>query len=160
MANIKKFSLTLDEVLERASQLSGKSQDADLVRWLGVSKSSLNNWKSRGTIPFKTLVPVLLEKGVSLDWFFAPEQALRRPNIDNEVLAEQIARYGSAGTASFVHLPGIIQELTEVLQTAGAPVGQRQLNEMLALYRVLEDEPETRTKVLQVLARVFADEAA
>ncbi|WP_194757300.1 helix-turn-helix domain-containing protein [Aliidiomarina indica] len=139
--------------------LSGKTQDADLVRWLGVSKSSLNNWKSRGTIPFKTLVPVLIEKGVSLDWFFAPDQALRRPDIDQQALAEQITRYGGAESKDFVRLPGIIQELTEILQTAGAPVEQRQLNEMIALHRVLEDEPKTRNKVLRVLAQVFADEA-
>ncbi|TRW49388.1 bacteriophage CI repressor [Aliidiomarina halalkaliphila] len=159
MANIKKFSLTLDEVLRRASELSGKSQDADLVRWLGVSKSSLNNWKSRGTIPFKTLVPVLINKGVSLDWFFAPDQALRRPDISEGALAEQMTRYGAAESDDFVRLPGIIQELTETLQAAGAPVQQRQLNEMVALYRVLEDDPQTRTKVIGVLAKVFAEEA-
>ncbi|RUO31406.1 helix-turn-helix domain-containing protein [Aliidiomarina sanyensis] len=154
MANSKKFSLTLADVLQRAAQASGKSQDADLGRWLGVSKSSMNNWKVRGTIPYKSVVPALVEHRVSLDWFFAPDVAFRRPTIDYD----KILAAGPSGIAEKLSdIPSIVEHLTHVLQERGALVNERNLNYLYAVYTAVHDASE-RERAIHGLATVLADD--
>ena len=84
---------TLDDYIERLGRISGETKIAGILRWLGVSSSSYANWVRRGTIPYKTIVNALLERNISLNWFFAPYQRLDVPVLRDESVQEGALTY-------------------------------------------------------------------
>ncbi|RUO41418.1 hypothetical protein CWE22_04420 [Pseudidiomarina aestuarii] len=89
----------LEECMYRLRLLSGEHKISHVMRWLGVSATTYANWKRRGNVNYSTLVEGLLRNGISLDWFFAPNQRLHypqpgelgevRPGYDNRVFVDK-----------------------------------------------------------------------
>lgn len=87
----KELEIDLDMVVRRLEVIVGSDKQVDIVRWLGVNLSSMNNWKRRGTVPYKAIVEALLAKGISLDSFFAPNNTLKTPEA---LLLHETLDYG------------------------------------------------------------------
>lgn len=79
--NSKQALPDLDECMERLKAVSGCSQTAKALRWLGLSPTTYANWKRR-KVNYGALAKGLLLRGISLDWFFAPHVDLRYPGPD------------------------------------------------------------------------------
>ncbi|MCC5855921.1 MAG: helix-turn-helix domain-containing protein [Idiomarina sp.] len=88
--------MSLASLMERLGKISGERNVAGIMRWMGVSPSSYGNWRRRDTIPYKALVEVLLEKGISLDVFFSPQQPLAIPS---ELVLGEAQSYGKTDAA-------------------------------------------------------------
>lgn len=91
---IKSHVLDLDLVMERLSLLANDKRPTVIMRWMGIGESTYTNWYRNGSVPYAVIVKTLLEKGISLDAFFAPEQRLAVP--DQLILAEQARAYSGA----------------------------------------------------------------
>ncbi|HLV48344.1 MAG TPA: hypothetical protein VKY35_04710 [Aliidiomarina sp.] len=91
---IKSLEIDLDLVMKRLALLANSERPTEIMRWMGVGSSTYTNWKRNGSVPYRTIVCVLLEKGISLDAFFAPEERLAVP--DELILAEQSRTYNEA----------------------------------------------------------------
>ena len=108
MSNSNSIDLTLEVILQRLALITGGATDAAIVQHLGLSKSAINNWRSRGTVPYKTLMLHLVEAGYSLDWFFAPNRTLKVPTAAltpaaQALLAEQTTDYTVAAKEGVNH---------------------------------------------------------
>lgn len=62
-----KKSLAID-VVARLMKLTNSKKDGDLANALGVPKSNISNWRSRGSIPLDECLEIATEKKISLDW--------------------------------------------------------------------------------------------
>lgn len=113
----------LEECMYRLRLLSGEHKIAHVMRWLGVSSTTYANWKRRGKVNYSTLVEGLLRNGISLDWFFAPNQRLHypqpgelgevRPGYDNRVFVDKTLA-GLALAEPILKLNGVpINETTQ-----------------------------------------------
>lgn len=56
------------DVLARLAQALGAESETALAEKLGVPRSTLGSWKSRGSIPYAECVTVAERNGLSLDW--------------------------------------------------------------------------------------------
>ncbi|WP_165924682.1 helix-turn-helix domain-containing protein [Lysobacter sp. N42] len=86
--------MDLDTVMRRLEIIVGSDKQVDIVRWLGVNLSSINNWKRRGTVPYKAIVEALLARNISLDSFFAPSNSLHAPEA--LLLHETLSYHGKS----------------------------------------------------------------
>lgn len=69
MSTIKsKYSLTLDDILQRVRDIESVEKSADVARSLGVSGSQVSNWEKRGTIPFEKLFWYTIDKEIHFEW--------------------------------------------------------------------------------------------
>lgn len=66
-------------VLARLHQVFGTETQTQLARELGQVPHSISNWHKRGAIPASTVLPVLVEAGVSLDFVFFGIGSRRQP---------------------------------------------------------------------------------
>ncbi len=89
---IKSIDMDLSIVMERLALLAGSERPTAIMRWMGLGSSTYTNWKRNGSVPYRIIVCTLLNKGISLDAFFSPEQRLTVP--DQLILAEQARTYG------------------------------------------------------------------
>lgn len=76
---IKNDPINLDEAMERLGFLAGTDRPTVIMRWMGLGSSTYTNWRRNKSVPYEKIVQVLLEKGISLDAFFAPGELLSAP---------------------------------------------------------------------------------
>lgn len=65
-----KSKLDFLKVMERLKSALKLSSDAELSRILGMSASNFSNRKASNSFPFDAVVPVCIDKAISLDWIF------------------------------------------------------------------------------------------
>ena len=101
---------TSSEVFDRLKKALSLNSDVELAERLGVSKSGLNGYRVRDTIPFAQIVGLCKKESMSLDWILLG-QGLRLGE-DSEVIDEseydklqrQIAVYEDLLQYSFAKL--------------------------------------------------------
>ncbi|RUO38747.1 hypothetical protein CWE13_03680 [Aliidiomarina shirensis] len=161
MSKSKDIGLTIEQVLEYAGVASGLKRDAEIASWLGLGKSALNNWRTRGTVPYKTLIPILLEKEISLDWFFAPGRSLKVP----QALLQHHLRKELGEAAAAYHGDNLqLNKVLEALQYIQAIFARHDLQTsednmqlFLSVYESLSAEPELRSVTLERMAETLKE---
>lgn len=164
MSKSKDIGLTIEQVLESAAVASGLKRDAEIANWLGLGKSALNNWRTRGTVPYKTLLPILLEKEISLDWFFAPGKCLKAPEalLQHHVrkeLAEGSAAYKSENLP-LTRVLETLQYLQAIFSRHGLHATEENMQLFLSVYESLSSEPELRSVTLERMAETLKAKVA
>lgn len=65
-------------VLERMRIATQSKNDAQLATHLGVARSVVSSWKTRGNIPYAQCGQICEEKGISMDWLLTGEGFMNR----------------------------------------------------------------------------------
>lgn len=179
MSNSNSIDLTLEVILQRLAMITGGATDAEIVQHLGLSKSAINNWRSRGTVPYKTLMLHLVAAGYSLDWFFAPHRPLKVPAAAltpeaQELLAEQATSYEVADQKngqpvasrqskreleqedSAELLLTAMQHIQAVLSRYGVQANRYELRLLLRVYERLEVNENLRTLTIEDMVATMA----
>lgn len=63
-------AINVGAVIDRARQAFGASSDAELSKLIGKFATTITNFRSRGTLPFKEFIALAHTKQVSLEWLF------------------------------------------------------------------------------------------
>lgn len=66
------------EILDRLSAVLGRKGDADLAEGLGVQRTTVSSWKSRGKIPYEECWEVACQNQIRMDWLLSGEGPRRR----------------------------------------------------------------------------------
>lgn len=151
---------TLDDYMERLGRVSGETKIAGILRWLGVSSSSYANWVRRGTIPYKTIVNALLERNISLNWFFAPYRRLDVPALRDESVQEGAQTYLQQQESNQRESERVLKAYSQcqaMLQSYGADTGDTNMKLMLDVYFKLGGRVATQEQVMEYLAQSLAD---
>lgn len=157
LAEIKEEEYSLDELMERLKVLTGEERPAAILRWLDVSASSWANWRRRGTIPYKALVPALLSKGYSLDWFFAPYQRLKIPAIEGSEIKEGVKQYAQKyhESLSSEEILTAVRQVNTILEYYSVIPTEQNQKLMLDIYFMGEGETLNKMDVMEQLAESF-----
>lgn len=151
----KQAESSLAQYMERLGKISGERRIAGILRWMDVSASSYSNWQRRGTIPYKTLVNVLLERNISLDWFFAPFQKLEIPILHDQAVQEGAQTYLQQTDSQEQQSQRLIKAYSEcqgILHRFGATASEQHMRLMLDLYFSVGIRVVAREHVLERLA--------
>lgn len=70
--------ISLIGILERLKAITNSQSDSELARTLGISAQTLSTWKVRNSIPYKMLLELALNRGLSLDWLLLGEGEQQR----------------------------------------------------------------------------------
>lgn len=65
-------------MLDRLQLVFGVKDDSALCLAMGTKRSTVGNWRNRGTIPYSECVKVAQEKNLSLDWLLTGEGPMFR----------------------------------------------------------------------------------
>lgn len=65
-------------LVDRLQLVFGAKDDTELSRLMGQKRSTVGNWRNRGSIPYTDCVAVAEEKGISLDWLLTGVGPMRR----------------------------------------------------------------------------------
>lgn len=65
-------------VVDRLQAVFGAKDDTELSYAMGQKRSTVGNWRNRGTIPYTECVRVAEVRGVSLDWLLTGEGPMFR----------------------------------------------------------------------------------
>ena len=65
-------------LVDRLQLVFGAKDDTELSRLMGQKRSTVGNWRNRGSIPYTDCVEVAEEKGISLDWLLTGAGPMRR----------------------------------------------------------------------------------
>lgn len=103
---------TAEEVLKRIAALADARSDAALAKILGVSPTTVANWRQRNTVPYEAAATLGERQGVSLDHLIFGRGPVSRRTLERlpellkaivhwleklEVLANPSARVAAAG---------------------------------------------------------------
>lgn len=66
------------KIIERLSLILGRQGDADLAKELGVQRTTVSSWKSRGKIPYEECWQVARKHGISMDWLLSGTGPMHR----------------------------------------------------------------------------------
>ncbi|RUO43861.1 hypothetical protein CWE15_01295 [Aliidiomarina taiwanensis] len=116
-SEIKSVYIDLDQAMERLALLAGTQRPTEIMRWMGLGSSTYTNWKRNNSVPYRTIVCTLLDKGISLDAFFSPKSRLKVP--DELVLAERSTHYDEESYQDDIIRAAI--ESKKFLERAGLP---------------------------------------
>lgn len=92
---------TSAEILARFAHILGVTSYQEMADRLGVSKSAVANWHSRGSIPYDDCVREALARGISLDWLLAGrgpkhfQDNPAPPSVDDTEELRSLARLSS-----------------------------------------------------------------
>lgn len=114
---IKSVNIDLDQAMERLALLAGSQRPTEIMRWMGLGSSTYTNWKRNNSVPYRTIVCTLLDKGISLDAFFSPKSRLTVP--DALLLSEQSQAYDESSVQDNVIRAAI--DSKKLLERAGLP---------------------------------------
>ncbi len=78
------------EIIHRLSEALGTKTDADMAIQLGVSKSTISNWKARNTVPYEQCMEVTKREFLSLNWLLTGEGPMYRDGSGEEAEAEPV----------------------------------------------------------------------
>ncbi|MCL4410300.1 MAG: hypothetical protein M1356_08315 [Gammaproteobacteria bacterium] len=172
-------SISLDHFLQMGRQASGLSDELDVLKWYGLTRSAINNCRQRGHVPYSTLIPALLDKHMSIDWMLKPEGGLRVPEYvvsENLVAASatnERGTYASGANARGKAKPSEQTQQGDSVQSSGefgkavayfyalltrhhAQTSAENLELLWAAYRAFPQASELRTQVLESLAATLA----
>jgi hypothetical protein len=98
---VKMSSQDAQDVIDRMRHLFGVESDGDLARILELPRSTVGNWRARGSVPYSICVDLAAEKGVSLDWLLMGVGSMYRPSgvYSGATLAEPITEAPSYAVA-------------------------------------------------------------
>ncbi len=65
-------------LVDRLQVVVGAKDDTELSRLVGQKRSTVGNWRNRGSIPCTDCGEVAEEKGISLDWLLTGVGPMRR----------------------------------------------------------------------------------
>lgn len=76
-------------LVDRLQVVFGAKDDTELSRLMGQKRSTVGNWRNRGSVPYTDCVEVAEERGISLDWLLTGVGPMRRgislePNADTK----------------------------------------------------------------------------
>ncbi|MBA3989026.1 helix-turn-helix domain-containing protein [Aliidiomarina maris] len=154
----KPAEASLAEYMEKLGRISGEKKTAGILRWMGVSSSSYSNWVRRGTIPYKTLVNVLLERNISLNWFFAPYSRLQVPVITSEQTQEKAQTYRGQLQQAKENSAGFMQAYADcesLLQRYGVAQTTANMQILLDMHLRVNEGVVNREDVLEHLAQTL-----
>ncbi|ALG66776.1 helix-turn-helix transcriptional regulator [Beggiatoa leptomitoformis] len=78
------------EVLERLYQLHNVKNDAELARKLNIGTSTISNWRTRDTVPYKICVEISKRDNVSLDWLLTGKELTNVNKPKTQAIIEMI----------------------------------------------------------------------
>lgn len=159
-AKSKHGEASLDEYMERLGRISGEKKNAAILRWMGVSSSSYSNWMRRGTIPYKTLVNILLERGISLNWFFAPYKRLEVPLLHDPSVQEGAQTYLQQRQSNEKESERVLKAYSEcqaLLVSHGAQVSELHMRLLLDMYFKIGERVVHKEQVLDHLAQSLSE---
>ena len=76
-------------VVDRLRAVYGVKDDSELTKAMDQKRSTVGNWRNRGTVPYTECVKVAGQHGISLDWLLTGEGPMRRDGIAQAGNAEQ-----------------------------------------------------------------------
>ena len=65
-------------LVDRLQVVFGAKDDTELSRLMGQKRSTVGNWRNRGSIPYSECVNVAVERGICLDWLLTGEGPMQR----------------------------------------------------------------------------------
>ncbi|MCH8502504.1 MAG: hypothetical protein LAT77_11420 [Aliidiomarina sp.] len=156
--------VSLDDFVDKGRQASGLDDTIEILKWFGFSRSTINNCRQRGHVPLTTLVPALLGRNLSLDWFFRPQGGLGIPvyrdngNTDENALQfAETARYGVGQSAhDRESLAKVVSYFHALLARHQALASEEHIDLMWAVYQAFPVASELRTQVMEALAASLA----
>jgi len=95
-------------ITDRLKRLKDLWSDVALARLLGIKQPSFAERKGRGSLPYKEIIELCGQEGISLDWLFTGEGSIWRPSRDDHDQAPP-------GRDDFVYVP-----VTSVKPDSGA----------------------------------------
>lgn len=69
-------------VIDRMRQAGNVESDAELARWLHVSRSTIFSWRKRNSVPYEQCVEISANLGISLNWLLlgqGPKEIWKSP---------------------------------------------------------------------------------
>ena len=75
-----KTNIIIIDILERAKKCNNCKSDAELARFLGISRSTLSNWRARGSVDYNLLFSKYEQ--VNIDWLITGRGTMA---IDNTI---------------------------------------------------------------------------
>lgn len=154
----KEEILSMDECVSRLRMYYGESSVPSIMRRLQIPPSTYGNWRKRNSVTYEHLVRGLIREGISLDWFFAPEQRLNYPSREQLHVADvESAKYASNCPDNNARVLAALAEIRKVLQQYGLP--ETQFNQELMLTLCLAEragQVPTRLALEQVAATIRA----
>jgi len=80
---------TFLDILERLKELEDFRFDAQVCELLGSTKTQLNNWKTRNTIPYEKLFTYCESREVSMNWLLSGEGPVHLMDKEMESLRDE-----------------------------------------------------------------------
>jgi|GEM_PF-4407005 len=82
--------ITAGDVLDRLKEINGFKKDSELAILLGVTSSSLGNWRNRDALNYHIVISKCVELGLDLNWLLLgkssnSEQENEIPNINAKI---------------------------------------------------------------------------
>ncbi len=84
----KLSKINSSDVVDRLQIIYGVNSDSALSTAMEQKRSTVGNWRNRGTVPYAECVSAAAEKGISLDWLLTGEGPMRRDEDAPAVAAE------------------------------------------------------------------------
>lgn len=147
--------LTMDEVIARLRRYFGDQSVAALMRKLGIPVSTYGNWRKRESVTYDHLVQGLLRCGISLDWFFAPQQHLDYPRPSQLYLGEGAAT-AYQGEANHTEVLMAATEVRPFIEQYKVPETPENLTAMVELYLAARSDYVNVDFALRKLAMALA----
>ncbi|MBX9761582.1 MAG: helix-turn-helix domain containing protein [Pseudomonadaceae bacterium] len=82
-------------VVDRLRAVYGAKDDSELSKAMDQKRSTVGNWRNRGTIPYTECVKVAGDKSISLDWLLTGEGPMRRDEAGATALQEAPGGYAA-----------------------------------------------------------------
>lgn len=82
-------------VVDRLRAVYGAKDDSELSKAMDQKRSTVGNWRNRGTIPYTECVKVAGDKSISLDWLLTGEGPMRRDGGADAGLQEDAGVYAA-----------------------------------------------------------------
>ncbi|WP_168772525.1 helix-turn-helix domain-containing protein [Pseudomonas sp. A-1] len=90
----KLSKINSSDVVDRLQIIYGVNSDSALSTAMEQKRSTVGNWRNRGTVPYAECVNAAAEKGISLDWLLTGEGPMRRDEAAPAVAADAPAAPG------------------------------------------------------------------
>lgn len=92
------------EILQRMQKIYDVRTNRELAAIFSISENAVSNWNKRNAIPFETLLGVVQEKGVSLDWLIFGKEEQRRLDALEELVLTAFNNLDSKAKLSIISL--------------------------------------------------------
>ena len=119
----------LRAVLDRVKEAEGARFDVEVAEPLGVTRGRLEQWKVRGTFPWREIQAYADRRGLSLEWLIHG----RGPREVGLMVAEESGGYMPGGQEIDTELfMAVTHEVQALLKEAGLPVDNEKAAYLIA----------------------------